>query len=323
VATDTIEGAGLSNCNSTTSKLTWNSSTKKFGCGIDGTGSGIFVVKTKNANQAVTNSTVLVEDPYLFFGMKANQTWIYRIIGAVRATAGTPGLRLAIGAPTGSTCQASAYDIDSVIPSKLESTCGVPITGLSIQSSDTSTMFEIFGSIATGVNSGSGVLRWAQSTANVATTTMLSGSVLIAFKTRGSDLAEVYQTKDPSVLAGTVVSIDPTMVAGVRKSAKPYDSGVLGVISTEPAMRIGGQDLDGSGMPVFLALLGRIPVMVSDENGPIRPGDLLTSSSTPGVAMRATKPGAIIGQALTGFGGKKFGVVTVFIKNPVGESLPK
>jgi hypothetical protein len=50
-----------------------------------------------------------------------------------------------------------------------------------------------------------------------------------------------------------------------------------------------------------LALTGRVPVKVSSENGPIRPGDLLVSSSTAGHAMRAASnpsPGTIIGKAL-------------------------
>jgi hypothetical protein len=44
-----------------------------------------------------------------------------------------------------------------------------------------------------------------------------------------------------------------------------------------------------------------VPVKVSAENGPIQPGDLLTSSVTPGHAMRAgVDPpiGTIIGKAM-------------------------
>jgi hypothetical protein len=37
-----------------------------------------------------------------------------------------------------------------------------------------------------------------------------------------------------------------------------------------------------------LALTGRVPCKVTDENGPIQPGDLLTTSSTPGHAMKWT-----------------------------------
>lgn len=51
-----------------------------------------------------------------------------------------------------------------------------------------------------------------------------------------------------------------------------------------------------------LALMGIVPVKATTENGPIKPGDLLTSSSTPGYAMRCPVPkeceGAIIGKAL-------------------------
>ena len=52
-----------------------------------------------------------------------------------------------------------------------------------------------------------------------------------------------------------------------------------------------------------IALAGRVPCKVTDENGPIRRGDLLTTSSTPGHAMRADidsfdKIGSVIGKAL-------------------------
>ncbi len=57
-----------------------------------------------------------------------------------------------------------------------------------------------------------------------------------------------------------------------------------------------------------LAILGVVPVKVTAENGPIQPGDLLTTSSLPGHAMKASpvelagielfRPGTIIGKAL-------------------------
>jgi hypothetical protein len=52
----------------------------------------------------------------------------------------------------------------------------------------------------------------------------------------------------------------------------------------------------------LLALMGRVYVKATTENGPIRPGDLLVSSSLPGYAMRCSVPeacvGAILGKAL-------------------------
>jgi hypothetical protein len=41
------------------------------------------------------------------------------------------------------------------------------------------------------------------------------------------------------------------------------------------------------------------------ENGPVEAGDYLTTSSTPGVAMKATKPGQMIGKALESFSASK------------------
>ena len=51
---------------------------------------------------------------------------------------------------------------------------------------------------------------------------------------------------------------------------------------------------EASGSPIAevsatrLALTGRVPCKVTGENGPIQPGDLLTTSSTPGHAMKWT-----------------------------------
>jgi hypothetical protein len=116
----------------------------------------------------------------------------------------------------------------------------------------------------------------------------------------GSDLAEYYYTKDDSIEPGDVVSVDGMILAGVKKSEKPYDEKVLGVISTEPGMILGGTS--GEGRAVLVALSGRVPVKVSNANGEIKPGDLLTSSNIPGVAMKATEPGRVIGMALESSG---------------------
>jgi hypothetical protein len=53
-----------------------------------------------------------------------------------------------------------------------------------------------------------------------------------------------------------------------------------------------------------VALSGRVYCWVDASRGAIKPGDLLTTSSTPGHAMKATNAaraqGAIIGKAMTG-----------------------
>jgi len=64
-----------------------------------------------------------------------------------------------------------------------------------------------------------------------------------------------------------------------------------------------------------LALAGRIPVNVSTENGAIVAGDYLTASSIPGVAMKATKSGRVLGQALFGHDKNEIGAVMMFVNN--------
>jgi hypothetical protein len=129
----------------------------------------------------------------------------------------------------------------------------------------------------------------------------------------GADLAEIYGTKDPDMKPGDVVCLDASLQAGVKKCAKQYDPEAIGIITTTPGLVIGAvEDKDVFPAPVVLA--GRTPVSVSNENGPIKAGDLLTTSSRPGVAMKAGKAGQIIGQAMAPFDGEGLGMTVAFVK---------
>lgn len=158
-----------------------------------------------------------------------------------------------------------------------------------------------------------------------------SASSIVAFKPAGdgSDYAEDYGTTDASIMAGDVVALDqskPAMQAINRygqvdskawivkaSSSDPADA--IGVVSTSPGQVIGKAIFSTGDNPRSVALSGRVPVKVSDENGPVKLGDYLVPSSTPGVAMKAVSPGMVIGQALSGFDGPGQGTVTAFIKN--------
>jgi hypothetical protein len=50
-----------------------------------------------------------------------------------------------------------------------------------------------------------------------------------------------------------------------------------------------------------VALAGRVPVKVTNENGPIKIGDYIRLSSIPGLGMRATTSGEMVGVALEAF----------------------
>ena len=121
------------------------------------------------------------------------------------------------------------------------------------------------------------------------------------FVETGADFAEVYYTEDDNLDAGDIVIFDPALRTGVEKTTLPYEKTILGVISTDPGHTIGAGDHWDGGRPVPVALAGRVPVKVSNENGPIAQGDFLTASSTPGVAMKATENGTIVGIAMDDF----------------------
>lgn len=127
-----------------------------------------------------------------------------------------------------------------------------------------------------------------------------------------ADLAEVYPSNDTTLQPGEVVSIDPELTNGVRRSGTTYSPRALGVVSTSPALLIGGKGPEGKAA-IAVALVGRVPVRVSDENGPIEPGDPLTVSSTPGVAMKATKGGYVIGRAMQGYKDSGQGAIVAFV----------
>lgn len=126
--------------------------------------------------------------------------------------------------------------------------------------------------------------------------------------TGGSDLSEQFEVQHagPAPVPGMVLCIDPDHEGGLLLSTKAFDPTVVGVISGAGGIRTGmlmgqqGSVADGR-FPVALA--GRVYCLVDASCGAVKPGDLLTTSYTPGHAMRAGRSpeafGAILGKALT------------------------
>jgi hypothetical protein len=118
----------------------------------------------------------------------------------------------------------------------------------------------------------------------------------------GADVAE-YVPFSERLEPGDVVEIDEDNGQSFRLSSHPNSHSVGGVISTRPGVSLNtttAEESAAKGMP-RLALSGRVPVKATSENGPIRAGDLLVSSSRPGRAMRAPAtpaPGTVIGKAM-------------------------
>lgn len=123
----------------------------------------------------------------------------------------------------------------------------------------------------------------------------------------GSDLAEPFDIAGAeAVEPGMVVAIDAEHPGQLRIADSAYDHTVAGVVSGAGDIQPGlilqqeGTLADGE-HPV--ALSGRVYVWADASNGAIVPGDLLTTSNTPGHAMKAADleqaQGAILGKAMT------------------------
>ncbi len=129
--------------------------------------------------------------------------------------------------------------------------------------------------------------------------------------TGGADLSEQFEVQAGAAglppQAGYVVSIDAAHPGELTVSSQAYDRKVAGVVSgaggVQPGMLMGQRGTPANGQhPV--ALTGRVYVWVDAAYGAVEPGDLLTTSDTPGHAMKVTdyerSQGAILGKAMTG-----------------------
>jgi hypothetical protein len=123
---------------------------------------------------------------------------------------------------------------------------------------------------------------------------------------QAADCAEEFDSAEPSDLEpGTVVILDQN--AKLRQSCAAYDKRVAGVISGAGGLRPGivldhqAEVQEGGRLPI--ALLGKVYCKVDATYGAVEVGDLLTTSPTPGHAMKVSDPlkafGAVIGKALS------------------------
>ena len=120
----------------------------------------------------------------------------------------------------------------------------------------------------------------------------------------GEDVAE-YFAADEDVEAGTVMVIGEN--GKLQCSATAYDTTVAGIVSTAPGVALGKKEARNESEEL-IAVAGRVPCRVDASYAPIEPGDLLTTSDTPGHAMKAQpvvigeveiyRPGTTLGKAL-------------------------
>jgi len=123
--------------------------------------------------------------------------------------------------------------------------------------------------------------------------------------TGGSDLAEPFPMSGAHLAEGSVVIIDENNPGQLKLSAEPYDRRVAGIVSgangVNPGISLQQTGIMEGGQNV--ALSGRVYVLADASFGPIKPGDLLTTSTTPGHAMKVgtfgKAQGAVLGKAMS------------------------
>lgn len=103
---------------------------------------------------------------------------------------------------------------------------------------------------------------------------------------------------------GDLLVIDPSAPGKFLKSDEAYSTLVAGIYSTKPGT-VGRRETTyakNNTTEVPMAMMGIVPTKVSAENGPIKTGDLLVTSSAMGYAMKGTDrsrlTGAVVGKAL-------------------------
>ena len=127
----------------------------------------------------------------------------------------------------------------------------------------------------------------------------------------GADVAESFAVSGQrdAYEAGDVLVIATHADRMVEKSSEPYSTLVAGVFATKPGVLLTESDIEADlSAEVPMGVVGVIPTKVCNENGAIKRGDLLVTSSKAGYAMRAdidkVKPGQVIGKALQEFSGE-------------------
>jgi hypothetical protein len=136
----------------------------------------------------------------------------------------------------------------------------------------------------------------------------------------GLDYAEGFDVSDKREIGpGTVLVIDPDNPGKLALSKKTYDGNVAGIVAGAKGLgsgvRLGVGEFDYN-----VALAGRVYCNVDATYGEVSPGDLLTTSPTPGYAMvvkdHTKAQGAILGKAMEKltYGGKKQILVLVTLQ---------
>ena len=139
-------------------------------------------------------------------------------------------------------------------------------------------------------------------------------------QTSGADIAEAFDVTGNvnEYEAGDVLIISTTKDRAVEKSTEPYSTLVAGVYATKPGVLLTEENIDDElKNKVPMGVIGVIPTKVCLQGGAIKRGDLLVTSSIPGVAMKAdpekVRVGQVIGKALQDYNAITIGKINLLV----------
>lgn len=170
----------------------------------------------------------------------------------------------------------------------------VPYGNVGIGTNSSAAKLEVNGNVKLTANSGASIIFADGTTQSTAWAGTLGGG----------DYAESVNTfgDRKQYEPGDVLVLSEDNSADVVKSSNPYSTLVAGIYSTKPGVLGRRQIGEKTQQEIPMAMVGIVPTKVCAENGPIKRGDLLVTSSTVGYAMKGTDPnrmfGAVVGKAI-------------------------
>ncbi len=139
-------------------------------------------------------------------------------------------------------------------------------------------------------------------------------------QTGGADLAEAFDVEGDTkeYEPGDVLEISTNSDRTITKSSGAYSTLVVGVYATKPGVLLTEEGVDSKlEGKVPMGVVGVIPTKVCLEGGAIKRGDLLVTSSIPGVAMKAdpskVQVGQVLGKALQDYDATTVGKIKVLV----------
>lgn len=236
-----------------------------------------------------------------------------------------PGAKLEIGGSTSTISNTSgditinsASGIVSYSSDSISNVANIYITGnLGVGLTNPAQELDVRGDIQLDANGSATTNGLCHSGSDSDTT--FNDRDIVACSAAPGDIAEWYDTKDgeqgdivattgdtitytsPMFNARTGESIPQTQritASVLEKTKNRYQTNALGIISTSPYQSFGKAIIDYARNPNPIALVGRVPLKISNINGVINTGDPITTSDIPGMGMKATKPGQIVAIAL-------------------------